>query len=91
MIRAEDLYFSYTGLPPYVLQGIHLTIGDGEYVSIVGENGSGKSTLVRLFLKFLKPTRGSVEVRAPRIDMCRKKASLRIPLSDHGSRNAGLL
>jgi zinc transport system ATP-binding protein len=76
MIRAEDLYFSYTGLPPYVLQGIHLTIGVGEYVSIVGENGSGKSTLVRLFLKFLKPTRGSVEIHAPRIGYVPQKSEL---------------
>jgi zinc transport system ATP-binding protein len=76
MIRAEDLYFSYTGQPPYVLRGIHLTIGDGEYVSIVGENGSGKSTLVRLFLKFLKPTRGSVEIQAPRIGYVPQKSEL---------------
>jgi zinc transport system ATP-binding protein len=67
MIRARDLYFSYTGLPPYVLQGIELAIEPGEYVSIVGDNGSGKSTLLRLFLKFLKPTRGSVFIRASRI------------------------
>lgn len=76
MIRAEGLYFSYTGLPPFVLQGIDLSIGDGEYVSVVGENGSGKSTLVRLFLKFLKPTRGCVEVRASRIGYVPQKSEL---------------
>lgn len=60
MIKAENLFFSYTGSPPYVLEDINLDIREGEYMSIVGENGSGKSTLMRLILKLLKPTRGKI-------------------------------
>jgi zinc transport system ATP-binding protein len=67
MITAENLSFSYTGARPYVLDGINLEIKDGEYVSVVGENGSGKSTLMRLILKFIKPTLGSVTAQAKRI------------------------
>lgn len=67
MIQADNLYFSYTGTKPYVLEGMNLTIRDGEYVSVVGENGCGKSTLMRLILKFLKPTRGSIETDASQI------------------------
>jgi len=67
MIKAEKLFFSYTGSPPYVLGGIDLEIHDGEYVSGVGENGSGKTTLMRLILKFMKPTGGSIVSRARRI------------------------
>ena len=67
MIKAENLFFSYTGSPPYVLDGINLEIGDGEYVSVVGENGSGKSTLMRLILKFIKPTSGSIWSQAKRV------------------------
>lgn len=67
MIKAENLFFSYTGSPPYVLDGIDLEIRDGEYISVVGENGSGKSTLMRLILKFIKPTSGSIATRAKRI------------------------
>jgi len=67
MIKAENLSFSYTGSPPYVLDGIDLEIRNGEYVSVVGENGSGKSTLMRLILKFIKPTRGTIELKANRI------------------------
>jgi zinc transport system ATP-binding protein len=67
MIRASKLFFSYTGSPPYVLNGIDLDIHDCEYVSVVGENGSGKSTLMRLILKFIKPTSGSIETQAKRI------------------------
>lgn len=67
MIQAKNLYFSYTGSPPYVLDGIDLTIQKGEYVSVVGENGSGKSTLMRLILNFLKPTSGTILSHAERI------------------------
>lgn len=67
MIKAGNLSFSYTGSPPYVLNGINLEIRDGEYVSVVGENGSGKSTLMRLILKFIKPTSGTIESKAKRI------------------------
>ncbi|MDR1540378.1 MAG: metal ABC transporter ATP-binding protein [Clostridiales bacterium] len=67
MINAEDLRFSYTGAPPYVLNGIDLDIRNGEYVSIIGENGSGKTTLMRLILKFIKPTSGRLSVDSRRI------------------------
>lgn len=67
MIEADNLFFSYTGSPPYVLDGIDLNIQDGEYVSIVGENGSGKSTLIRLILKLIRPSNGTISVQAKRI------------------------
>lgn len=67
MVKAERLFFSYTGSTPYVLNGIDLEIRNGEYVSVVGENGSGKSTLMRLILKFIKPTSGSIMSQAKRI------------------------
>lgn len=73
MIQAQNLYFSYTGSPPYVLNGINLEIHKGEYVSVVGENGCGKSTLMRLILKFIKPTNGIITSQAKRIDMFLKK------------------
>jgi zinc transport system ATP-binding protein len=66
MITAENLSFSYTGGPPFVLSGISFEFKDGEYVSVVGENGCGKSTLMKLILKFLKPTRGSIVSNAKR-------------------------
>lgn len=67
MIVAKDLYFSYTGSPPFLIDGLNFTIRNGEYVSILGDNGSGKSTLLRLLLRFLKPTRGEIQCHASRI------------------------
>ncbi|MEA4926203.1 MAG: metal ABC transporter ATP-binding protein [Syntrophomonadaceae bacterium] len=74
MIKSEQLFFSYTGSPPYVLDGIDLEIKDGEYVSVVGENGSGKSTLIRLLLKFIKPTSGSIVSQTKRIGYVPQKS-----------------
>ena len=66
MIKAEKLYFSYSGAAPYVLRGIDFTLRDGDYVSVVGDNGSGKSTLIRLILGLLRPTGGTIETSAVR-------------------------
>jgi zinc transport system ATP-binding protein len=62
MIVAEDLYFSYSGGPPYVLEGLDLQVDGGAYISILGENGCGKSTLVKLILGLLAPSRGGITV-----------------------------
>ncbi len=44
------------------LNGITLGIGRGEFVFIVGDSGSGKSTLIKLLLRELTATSGSVYV-----------------------------
>lgn len=67
MIQAKNLYFSYTGTAPYLLDDVTLAIHDGEYVSVVGENGCGKTTFMRLILGFLKPVRGSITIGTKRI------------------------
>ena len=44
------------------LNGINLKIEQGEFVFIVGDSGSGKSTLIKLIMKELEPTSGTVIV-----------------------------
>lgn len=44
------------------LNGVSLGIGRGEFVFIVGDSGSGKSTLIRLLLRELTASSGSVYV-----------------------------
>ena len=46
MIIAENLYKSYKNGTVNVLNGISLTVNDGEFVVITGASGSGKSTLM---------------------------------------------
>ena len=73
MIKAENLCFSYTGSAPFILNGVNFDIKQGEYVSVVGDNGCGKSTLMKLILRFIKPTHGSINNGAKRIGYVSQK------------------
>ena len=44
------------------VNGVSLTVKDGEWIAIVGHNGSGKSTLARLMIGLLFPDEGDVNV-----------------------------
>ncbi len=58
-IACEHLTFSYRGSRP-AISDVNLRIGQGDYVSIVGENGAGKSTFALLALGLLAPTAGTM-------------------------------
>ncbi len=61
IIVLDQVSKSYaTGAP--ALNGISLTIKQGEFVFIVGDSGSGKSTLIKLLLRELLPTSGDLYV-----------------------------
>jgi len=68
MIRDLELHFplnpGFFGKPTAYLKaidGISLTINQGETVGVVGESGSGKTTLGRTLLRVYKPTNGQVD------------------------------
>ena len=44
------------------LQDIALTVGQGEFVSLIGPSGCGKSTLLRVIADLTGPTQGTLEV-----------------------------
>lgn len=43
-----------------ILKDIDLEIKQGDFLAVTGPNGGGKTTLLRILLKLLKPTAGSV-------------------------------
>ena len=60
-IRFEGVSFAYDEGRD-VLQGIDLTIRQGEFLGVIGHTGSGKSTLAQLMNALLVPTAGRVLV-----------------------------
>jgi NitT/TauT family transport system ATP-binding protein len=44
------------------LRDVNLTIGRGEFISVIGVSGCGKSTLLRIVGGLLEPTRGVVDI-----------------------------
>lgn len=62
MIELRNAAFTYENAPRPALNGVSLSIADGEMLAIVGHNGSGKSTLAKLLNGLLLPTGGTVLV-----------------------------
>ncbi len=48
--------------PIRAVDGIDLTVREGEIYGLIGPNGSGKTTLIRLLIGLLLPTSGSVRL-----------------------------
>lgn len=44
------------------VEGVNLTVNEGEFYGFIGPNGAGKSTTIRLLLNFIYPTSGSAKI-----------------------------
>ena len=55
------------------LNGVSVKIERGEFVFIVGDSGSGKSTLIKLIMKELEPTSGTIVVNGHNLGRMRHR------------------
>jgi NitT/TauT family transport system ATP-binding protein len=70
LISVQNLNKSFSGpdgRPLRVLDGITLSVGEGEFVALLGRSGSGKSTLLRCIAGLIAPTSGEVLFRGKRL------------------------
>ncbi|MGM7668948.1 ABC transporter ATP-binding protein [Microbacterium sp. A93] len=59
MLEITDLTAGYRPRVD-VLHGVTMTIGDGDFVAILGANGAGKSSLARTISGMIRPRSGSI-------------------------------
>lgn len=71
MLVAKDIVKSYKSHK--VLQGVSLTVEDGEFISIMGESGSGKSTLLSILSGNMRADSGSVYLDGEDISLYTEK------------------
>ncbi|MDE7060264.1 MAG: ATP-binding cassette domain-containing protein, partial [Lachnospiraceae bacterium] len=72
MIELEHVSKAYSaGIP--ALNDVNVRIEEGEFVFIVGDSGSGKSTLIRLLLKELEPTSGTITINGRKLNTIKRR------------------
>ncbi len=47
----------------HILQGVSVTVGEGEVVTLIGRNGAGKTTTLRSIMGIVRARRGHVRLR----------------------------
>jgi len=58
LIRIENLYKTFG--PNKVIDGLTLSIGQGESIAIIGQSGTGKSVLLKHLIRLLSPDQGRI-------------------------------
>lgn len=71
VISIQGLSKSFAGVK--VLQGIDLSVYNGENLVVLGKSGSGKSVLIKIIAGLLKPDSGMVTVLGKKIDEVKGK------------------
>lgn len=66
ILSAEALVAGYTPEVD-ILNGLTMSVGAGEVVTVVGPNGAGKSTLLKTIVGLLRPKRGRITLQGSEV------------------------
>lgn len=75
MVELKDVSVTYSSGVD-ALHNVNLKINDGDFAFVVGASGAGKSTMIKLILKEINPTSGSIYVNGYNLNKLRRR---RIP------------
>lgn len=64
LVTVDGLEMRFGGIK--AIEGLSLTVGEGQITSVIGPNGAGKTTLFNCLTGFYKPTAGSIRMMHPR-------------------------
>ncbi|WP_102027988.1 ABC transporter ATP-binding protein [Salirhabdus sp. Marseille-P4669] len=60
--QINKVFFEGTPDEKKALNGLNLTLQEGDFVTVIGSNGAGKSTLLNIIAGVLYPDRGSIKI-----------------------------
>ncbi len=73
MVEFKDVSVTYSASGVDALNKVNLKINDGDFAFIVGSSGAGKSTLIKLILKEIDATSGTVTVNGFNLSKLRRR------------------
>lgn len=74
MLRAENISKSFEGIP--AVDGIDLTINEGEFYGLLGPNGAGKTTTINMISTLLKPDTGFIYINGKNTSAHKKEVKM---------------
>ena len=87
IIEIKDLvkvYDDKKAVPVMAVNGINLSIEEGEFTAIVGPSGSGKTTLLNMLGGLDNPSSGEIHINGIRVDKLSEKEKIRFRMQNIG-------
>lgn len=86
IIQIKDLYKTYDegSIEVHAVNGISLTVAEGEFTAIVGPSGSGKTTLLNMIGGLDRPTGGEVIINGTEITKLSSRELINFRLNNIG-------
>lgn len=73
IVQGKNLFFQYHRNSPMILDGLNISLEEGDFAAILGSNGAGKSTLIQILAGLLPPIDGALSFMGEKYSKLRKQ------------------